>query len=403
MEDSRGFYKALGLQSGASVDEVKKAYKKKQFELHPAGPVRKKLKDSPEYKALTDDQKAEREAKLDEEVAKVNEAYTVLSDEKKKNEYDTGTGQFSQFAGMDGFEGFSGFPGFDIFSSFGGRKKQKEQAKSVVSDIRVEYRDLFLGKSSKFRVNSQKVCRTCKGSGSKVTSTCGKCKGAGQVMAKVSLGIMTTAMPVECPDCKGSGNVGKGPACSDCSGKKVYQDSRIIEVTIPAGQQAGVPIVFKGQGNEAPGLAPGDLIFNVVLNEVAGCNRIGNDFVCRVDVDILTALAGGVIYFEHPDGRKLGIKVQPFKDFEAAIVVPNAGFPSKSKRGDLYLKPKILVNSGIDRNKLSEYLKPLISKPQGDFAPTNSHFGQAPVLQEESYDERGGFEGFSASDFFRFF
>ena len=401
MQDSKEFYKVLGLNPGASIEEIKKAYKKKQFDLHPSGPVRRKIKDSPEYKSLTPEQQAAKEAKLDEEVAKVNEAFSVLSDEKKKKEYDSGTGQFSSFPGMDGFEGFSGFGGFsDIF---GGRKHQKEKAKDVVSDVKVDYKDIFLGKNCKFRVKTQKVCKSCRGSGSKDTTTCGKCKGSGTVIAKVSLGIMTTTMRVECPDCKGNGTIGKGPACPECKGDRIYVDSRIVEVSIPAGHQAGIPIVFQGQGNEYPNLVPGDLIFNIILNEVSGCSRIGNDFVCKVDIDILTALTGGIIYYEHPDGRKLAVKLAPIKDFDNSVIVPNEGFPSKGgKKGNLYLKPRILINHGLDRAKLSEYLKPLVSKPQGEFMNINSSFGPAPTAEQDQSDERY-YEGFNPSDFFRFF
>lgn len=400
MEDSKEFYKTLGLKPGASIDEVKKAYKKKQFELHPSGPARRKIRDSAEYKALNDEQKAAKDAKLDEEASKVNVAYTVLSDENKKKDYDTGAGDYAQFPDMDGFSGFG-----DIFSHFGGGRRQtKNKAKNVECEVRVDYKDIFLGKTCKFRVKSQKVCKPCNGKGSKDTTNCSRCKGSGTVVQRVNLGIMVTSMQVECPDCRGLGYSAKGPVCSDCKGERIVSDSRIVELVIPAGHQDGVPIAFKGQGNEYPGYVAGDLVFKITVNEVQGCERVGNDFVCIVEVDILTALAGGVIYYEHLDGRKLAVKVSPIKNFDSSIVVPGEGFAGqRGKKGNLYLKPKILVNPGLDRSRLSEYLKPLLSKPQGEFVNVNSTFGMAPEQEDDEQSEYGHHGGFNQSDFFRFF
>lgn len=411
--DLKGYYKALGVRPGAGTDEVKKAYNKKQVELHPSGPVRKKLRDSPEYNKLTDEQKKAKEEELDEQIALINRAYSILSDETKKKEYDEGREDVSEGGFPGGFSGFSGFGGFDafgdIFSQMGsrGRRGSREsRVKDVVCDLKLEMKDVFLGKTSKFRVKTTRICKTCNGKGGKDVQSCGKCKGAGTVVATFNLGIITGEHKVECPDCQGRGSVVKGPPCTECKGKKVVEESKILEVNIRPGVENGEAVVFTKQGNEYPGYAQGDVVFNIHVNETRDSFRVGDDYITTADVDILTALAGGVLYYEHPDGRKLAVKVQPFKDFDnAAIVIPNEGFSTKrGGKGMIYIKPRILVNSGLDRAKLSEYLKPILTKPSGDFKNVSSISGKIPDPEEERgrEDDAHGF-GFDVGSFASFF
>lgn len=411
--DSKGYYKALGLQPGASIDEVKKAYKKKQIELHPSGPSRKKLRDSPEYKSMSAKEQEAKEAELDEQISLVNQGFTILTDEKKKAEYDSGMGEFSGFQGGFPGGGFGGFDGFaDMFSHMTGGKRQSRQAKAkdIVCDLKLDFKDVFLGKKSKFRIKNSKICTKCDGKGSKDVVSCGKCKGRGSVIAKFNLGIITGSHEVECPECEGRGNISKGPACDMCHGNKVVDDSNIIEVNIKPGIESGDTIVFSKQGNESPGCVRGDIIFNIIVNEDVNNFRIGNDFITTVDLDLLTALTGGVLYYNHPDGRKLAVKVPAFKDFDnTGIVLPNEGFQGRGGKGKLYIKPHIRVNPGLDRNKLAEYIKPTMSKPSGDYSNMNSILGTVPNPYQYEAErkrnqgyERGG-DMFDSDNFTGFF
>lgn len=405
VKDSKEYYKVLGLTPGASAEEIKKAFNKKQVEFHPNGPVRKILRDSAEYKAMTDDEKLEKEAEINEISKKINEAYKVLSDKNKKIEYDSGTGDFAEFGGFGGGSGFSGFSGFggfdgfaDIFSHMtgGGGERQRSKVKDVECVLKLEIKDAFLGKKSKFRVKTTKVCKTCSGKGGKDVSNCGKCKGAGFVYAKFNLGIVSGSQRVECPECEGKGSVVKGPACSECNGRKVVDENKIIEVNIKPGIEDGDTIVYSKQGNEYPGYGQGDIVFNVSIEYTPKRFRIGNDYVCEVDLDIHTALAGGVLYYEHPDGKKLSIKVDPFKDFDNnAIIVPGAGFPSsKGAKGKLIIKPHIIIGQNVDRAKLAEFTHPQVQKPSGEYINTNSTMGKAPEVRfadsEREYGRRSG-------------
>jgi DnaJ family protein A protein 2 len=123
------------------------------------------------------------------------------------------------------------------------------------------------------------------------------------------------------------------------------QEHKIIEVTISKGVKNGDQIVYKKLGNQFPGCVPGDIVFSIKVEDRPDYQRNGDDFICPVEIDILTALTGGVVYYDHPDGRKLAIKVQPFKDFESSLFIPSEGFTNTktSKKGNLYLKPKVKV------------------------------------------------------------
>lgn len=404
--DSKGYYKILDLQPGANIKDVKKAFLKKQAELHPSGKERNKLRKSPEYIAMTEEQRKAKESELDERVAAVNEAYAVLQDEKKKKDYDEGAGEFGEFAGFSGFE--------DIFSNFTqGRRRAQHKGKDIVTDIVLTFKESFLGKTSKYRIKCSSICSTCNGEGGKNMSTCSRCKGQGFAYEKVSIGgIFQTTQQIKCSACDGKGTQLVAPFCSGCKGDKIIQDVKLIEVVIKPGIEDGKRIIFTGQGNQYPGAINGDIVFNIVVKDDPNYKRIDDDIVTIVPVDILTILTGGFVYFDHLDGKKLAVKVNPLKDMEQVFCLPNEGFISSktSKKCNLYLKPKILVNNGLDRTKLSEYLKPLTAKPAGEYTNISSNLSHLPQdthdhSEQESDQGHTRFfrQGMNMSDFFSFF
>lgn len=408
VNDSKGYYQALGLTPGASIADVKKAYKKKQVELHPSGAVRQKKRETAEYMALSEEMKQKREKELDMQIAAANEAFNVLSVEDKKKSYDEGTGEFSAFNMGGGFSDFGDIG--DIFNQFvsgrGGRQaKQQYKVKDTITEVKVSIRDVFMGLTNKYKVKLRKICETCDGKGAKDVSKCGKCSGRGTVYMQRNLGLMVTRSEVECPDCAGRGEVAKGPVCTGCKGERTTAETEIIEVKIRSGINDGETICFKGRGNQMPGCVNGDLVFhiNVIPNDKYA--RVDDHLLATVDIDILSVLSGGVCYFDHPDGRKMAVKFPPFKSFETAIRVTREGFPGTSgAKGDLVIKPNILLNSGLDRAKLSEYLKPLVSKPYGEYQNIGGSLGKPVVPKEEreEYDREYHDHG-RGKDFFQSF
>ncbi|ORD93485.1 MAS5 [Enterospora canceri] len=366
--DSKEFYKILGMSPGSDMRDVKAAYRKKQAQLHPSGPIRKKMRASAEYQAMSDDQKAAREKALDEEISKINIAYGVLGDEDKKADYDAGKGEYGDFGGFGGgFPGGGGFGGFeDIFSAFtgGGRSQRREpKVDDTVTQIPITMKEAYLGKTSKFKINTTRVCNGCDGKGAKSVQKCAKCGGHGFYVIKRSMGAMIAQQQVVCDACGGEGSVAKGPVCSDCRGTKVTKSPYVIEVPIKAGIRDRTPIRKKNEGNHEPGKRPGDLVFVVTVKPLAGFRRVGDDIVAHVEVDLLTVLAGGFVPFEHVDGRHLNIRIGSTSDLKKGVVLYGEGFKSEfGKKGNLFIDLEILIPKRMNAAQLAQAIPPQLAQ-----------------------------------------
>ncbi len=410
MRDPKGYYKILGLNPGDSIAKVKAAYAKKQHELHPSGRMRREMRESPEYKKLSDEERMKKEKELDDLIGKVNEAYNVLGFEAKKKEYDEGTGEFatSQFGDFEMMGG--GFPFSEFFSEFSGRseKRQQSKVKDTVTEIKISMKEAFTGKKSKFRIKVRKVCEKCNGKGSASVSKCATCHGSGVMEMKKKFGVLVGTCKVECTKCSGCGEVPNGPVCVECNGAKVTSNAEIVEIDIAPGVQNGTKIIFRGRGNQAPNCRSGDVIFVIQITPNPKFTRIDNHIVSSIDIDILTALAGGVAQVEHLDGRIFNVKIAPFKNFEDSICIPGEGFRTSSSShaaGDLYLKPKIHINQSLSRAKLSEYLKPLINPiPDYSAKDVSAIMKKIPAEKNNSHgNDDDEYTEFSQNDFFRSF
>ncbi|KAI5152383.1 DnaJ-like protein subfamily A member 2, partial [Enteropsectra breve] len=358
-----------------------------------------KIQESAEYKAMTEKQREEKEKALDAEIEKVNVAFSVLGNEGKKAEYDSGKGQYGGFD-MGGFDGFA-----DIFSQFtgqGGRRRQQPKVKDTVTNIKISIKDVFTGKTNKYRVNVKKLCKTCGGKGCDEVTVCSQCKGSGSVMARIS-SHMNICTEVKCPGCKGKGEISKGPMCVSCHGEKVTQESDVVEVNIPKGVRDQECVSFPGKGHQYPGYQSGDLLFKICIEGDNRYIRHGDNLISDIDIDLLSALSGGCIAYEHPDGRKINVNFKAFDNFEDSIIVRNEGFPGERGKGDLCIKPRILINKGLSRNQLESVIKPLVPVPSGQCSTSvNGCFGKI-ARQEPERDEREGQYGFEAGDFFKSF
>lgn len=410
--DHKGYYKLLDLQPGATVDQVKKAYKASQSKLHPSGPERRKMRESDAYKKLSDEEKEKKEKDLDEKAAEINTAYTVLSDKNKKEEYDSGRGDYN---GADPTAGFGG--GFeDIFGSMfnqGHRSKPREaKVADTVSTIKVTMQQAYTGKVSKFKIQTTRVCGPCKGKGYPKSKTCHQCGGQGRVYLQRSMGMMITRQEIDCNVCNASGVIGSGPACTTCKGEKVTRTAFVVEVSVRAGAKDGEQYVYAGQGNHTPGKRPGDLIFVVSVEKDPNFKRVGDDLVAKTSVYLHTILSGGYAHFTHLDGRKMAIKVGPVQKISNFICLHNEGFKAKDgRKGHLYLDMEILVGTPkIDINVLNNLLpaQPNTDKG-GKFTNCNATYVQTlPTEQPKAHSYRNqeeyegdDSEGFDPRSFFK--
>lgn len=344
----RDYYEVLGVQKGASKDDIKKAYRRLAIQNHPDK--------NPGDKAAEDRFK------------EATEAYEVLADDQKRQAYD----QFG-FAGVEGmgagpqdhsgvFHDFEDiFGGFGDFSSLfgslfggsgGGRPRGYSgpaRGSNLRYDIELPFEKAVFGTTVEIGYSRDDTCKSCGGSGSSDGSgrkVCPTCGGAGQV--RRSSGFFSVSQP--CPSCHGEGAVVEHP-CRECSGSGLSKKKQKIKVTIPPGVEDGKRVNIPGQGDVgANGGPPGDLYVFIRVRAHDYFERQGNDLYCAVPLDMTTAALGGEIRVATLDGKKISVSIPAGTQNGKLLRVREEGVPSASgRRGDLYLKMLVQVPSRLSR------------------------------------------------------
>ncbi len=371
MADKRDYYEVLGLQKGASDDEIKKAYRKKAKQYHPD---------------LNPDN-AEAEAKFKE----VNEAYEVLSDSQKKARYDQyGHAGVDPNFGAGGGGAYSGYGGGmdfdfgDIFSSFfgggGGHRSNPNaprQGGDVAASVILSFEESAKGCKKQVEVTLVEGCPDCGGSGAKKGTspkTCPQCGGSGQVrrQQRTPFGVMQTQ--AACDRCRGTGRIIETP-CGTCNGSGRVTARRTVGVNIPAGIDDGQTIIIRGKGNAGQNGGPaGDLQVRVTVRPHPLFERRGNDIYCDLPLTFVQATLGADIQVPTLDGK------EPFTIKEGTqpgeqLRIKGKGFPDVHGRraGDLIFR----VTVEVPRN-LSHEQKELLRKFDG-------------TTSEKNYQKRGSF------------
>lgn len=305
MAEKRDYYEVLGLQKGASEDEIKKAYRRMAKKYHPD----------------LNPGDAEAEKKFKE----VNEAYEVLSHPEKKARYD----QFGH-AGVDpnygaGGGGYSGggFGGFDFgdlgdifdmfgggFGGFGGGRRANPNAPRRGADLHtsvaIDFFEACKGTKKDVRITRQEACDVCHGNGCEPghsPQTCPDCHGTGQVRAsqRTPLGVIQTSRP--CSRCGGRGSIIDHP-CNACHGTGNQAKTKTIEINIPAGIDDGQTLAVRGQGNAGSNGGPaGDLTVTVTVRPDALFRRDGFDIWCDIPVTYSQAVTGDKLVVPTIDGK----------------------------------------------------------------------------------------------------
>ena len=301
MAEKRDYYEVLGIQKGASEDEIKKAYKKLARKYHP------------------DMNPGDKEA--EEKFKEVNEANEVLSDPEKKARYD----QFG-FAGVDPSYGASaggayGGAGFDfgdlgdIFGSFfgggfgGGQRRNPnapQRGESIRASVSVSFTDAAFGCEKSVTLERSEMCGTCKGNGCAPGTTpevCPDCHGTGtvQVRRQTPMGVFASNGP--CRKCGGTGRLIHQP-CPDCRGGGTVRKRKTIQVTIPAGIDHGQTISLRGQGNAGKNGGPaGDLLITVMVQPHDLFRRDGVDVFCEAPITFTQAVLGAELEIPTIDGK----------------------------------------------------------------------------------------------------
>lgn len=355
----RDYYEVLGVSKTATQDELKKAYRKLARKYHPD---------------LNKDN-----AEAAEKFKECNEAYSVLSDEQKRAQYDQfghaafengGMGGGGGFGGAGGFGGFGGSGMEDIFDMFfggqggrGGRssKAGPQRGADLRFDLEISFEEAAFGLEKEINLYRDEVCDYCHGEGAEPGSkveTCPECNGSGYVRytQNTMFGQMVNERP--CSRCKGEGKIISEP-CKECRGKGTVKRNKKLKVKIPAGVDNGSRLRVAGEGEAgAKGGPSGDLYVYLYVKPHKFFERDGTTVLCEVPINIVQATLGADIKVPTLDGQvtmKIPEGTQPGK----VMRIKGKGIPSlrNSSRGDQLVRIKVVVPT-----KLSDKQKDALRK-----------------------------------------
>jgi molecular chaperone DnaJ len=358
----RDYYEILGVQKGASADEIKKAYRKVAMQYHP--------------------DRNQGDAAAEEKFKEAAEAYEVLSDGSKKAQYDRfGHAGMSGAAGNGGGFGGGGMRMEDIFSNFGdvfgddmfgsffggGRQSGGNRRGSRGSNLRVKlkmtYAEIANGATKKIKVKKHVHCSTCNGSGAKDSNsvqTCNTCGGSGQVRRVQStfLGQMQTV--TACPTCHGEGATITAK-CTSCKGEGRVFGEETITIDVPAGVQDGMQLSMSGKGNVGErGGAPGDLLILIEEEKHAELARDGNDVQYVLPLSFYDVIFGTQVEVPTIDG-KAKIKIPAGTQSGKIFRLKGKGFPEINSygKGDQLVQVKVWTPQHLndEERKVLEKLK----------------------------------------------
>lgn len=348
---SKDYYQILGLDKKASKDEVKKAFRKLAQKYHP-------------------DKQGGDQAKFKE----INEAYSVLSDDKKRAEYDSygrvfsgagggpsgggqGFGGFdfsdfaSQFSGAQG-QGFEDFDIGDIFGEFfGGGSRKKGRGRDIAIDVELSFKESVFGTQRKVLLTKNSACDKCSGSGAEPGSGLEKCKtcnGKGQVQEVRRSFIGSFQTRHVCQTCHGKGEVPK-TKCGKCAGDGVVRKEEEIQVDIPASIENGQMIRMNGMGEAIPGGQAGDLYVKVHVKPHPTFRKEGDNIYMTLNIKLSDAILGADYTVETLDGS-INLKIPKGVNHGEMLRVKGKGVPKgASKRGDLFAKIQIELPKKLSR------------------------------------------------------
>jgi molecular chaperone DnaJ len=365
---TKDFYKILGVAENASADEIKKAYRKLAKQYHPDA--------NPNDPAAADRFK------------EVSEAYSVLSDEDKRKQYD----QVRKFGGLGGLGGFrpggpagsapggtttetfsfedlGGLGGLgDIFGSIfdfgrrrgaGGRSQAPQRGQNIEYAIEIPFETAARGGKISITVPVSEPCGTCGGSGAApgtTPTTCPECKGSGTVV----FGQGGFAVSRPCPACYGRGTIPTTP-CPTCHGQGQVRTQRQLQVTVPAGVDTGSKLRIPDQGEAGPaGGARGDLIISFRVKPHRFFQRDGLDINVTVPINIAQATLGSKVRVRTVDGKHVVLRIPPSTQSGTRFRIRGQGIDKAGRRGDQYVKVEVKVPEQLgaeEESLLREFAK----------------------------------------------
>ena len=353
-EQKRDYYEVLGVEKNADDAAIKKAYRVLAKKYHPD----------------MNPGDAEAEKKFKE----ASEAYAVLSDPEKRRQYDQyGHAAFDGAGGAGGFD-FSGMDFSDIFGDLfggmfgGGRRASNGPMKvaNIRTSVSITFEEACFGVEKEIELTLKDECKTCRGTGAKpgtTKETCSKCGGKGQVVFTSQSFFGTVRNVQTCPDCGGTGKIIK-EKCPDCHGSGYIASRKKIQVSIPAGIDAGQSIRIRDKGEPGTNGGPrGDLLVEALVQRHPVFQRQDYNIFSTVPISFAVAALGGEILIDTIDGR-VAYDVKAGTQTDTKVRLKGKGVPTlrnKDVRGDHYVTLVIQTPT-----KLSSEAKELLRKFDGE-------------------------------------
>lgn len=357
--DAKDFYHILGVSEGASQEDLKRAYRKLAKEYHP--------------------DTHPGDARAEERFKEISEAYNVLSDPKKRRQYDQmrkfgfGGGGGADAGGFRGFDfgnfdfggfqnsrgarpgpgGGSPFEGFDfgglgdLFSQFfdlggRGRRTGTQRGEDVMVQVSVPFETAAAGGKASFAVEKEKTCPSCSGGGAKPGSTvkpCSECGGRGTVV--IGQGGFGVSRP--CPRCYGRGQIIENP-CDRCQGSGITKGKRSYTIRIPAGIEDGGRVRLKGEGRPGTHGSPkGDMFVTVRVRPHRFFSKRGLDIHCDVNLSLAQAVNGSKIRVKTLHGKKVQLSIPGGTREGTSFRLSGMGISKNGKRGDQYVRVRVSI------------------------------------------------------------
>lgn len=340
------FYDMLGvsyeLQGEEFAGKLKTAYKRAALKFHPD-----------KHGRASEEEKK----KLELQFKEVSRAYEVLREPRTRQLYDQyGEEGLEQSGGMPG----GGMAAEDLFAQFFGgggafggmfggggsmRDPGPRKARPIHHVHKVSLEDIYKGKVSKLALQKSVLCPSCDGRGGKegAVKQCMSCDGAGVKTMLRQMGPMIQRFQTVCPECQGEGEtIRERDRCKKCSGKKTVVERKVLHVHVDRGVKSGHKINFPGEGDQMPGVAAGDVQFEIEQKPHPRFQRKDDDLFYHAEIDLLTAIGGGQIFIEHLDDRWLTVNIFPGDPITpgAIKVIKGQGMPSYRHHdfGNLYIQ-----------------------------------------------------------------
>ncbi len=347
----KNYYDILNVPRNADQSEIKRAYRTLTKKYHPD---------------------ISKEEDAEEKFKEINEAYSVLSDQQKRAQYDqfghesytnASKGSYQGGAGYGG--GFNAdFGGFgDIFDSFfgGGRSSRHgpQPGADLLMRMQVTLKDVVFGVERDIEVMHNEPCSNCDGTGSenKKTKVCPRCGGSGQERRANNTPFGQFVSMTTCSMCGGSGRLPE-ERCHVCNGSGHERVKRTITVNIPAGIDSGMRLRMEGYGEAGdPSASNGDLFIEIQVIPDKKFTRVGDNLEMTIEVSPAQAAIGTRVIIKTIDDREVELKVPAGVQYNTALKIPGEGVRRRGRPGDLLVRTKIIIPKHLSGEEKDLYNK----------------------------------------------